>query len=368
MILKRKKKQEKKSKSKKEFKKEIIKNEETEDEFEKIDLGVWKKIFKILIKDKKIIVQMIIAVILLAANDLVYPLLNKYALEHYFNDSPDFSTKWVFIAAYAFIAIALGLTVWCFIRAASIVEENTTIEIRKQAFDKLQKLSFSYYDTTSSGWIMARMTSDARKLASIISWGIVDLLWGFMLMIGILIVSIIINWRLALILIILVPVFLILTMYFRKKILKEYRGVRKINSEITASFNESFMGSNTTKTLVLEKQNLSHVLCIVVRYFGKIKLGAGGLVRAYTKSATEVLKNHTIFLKKGYLIQITFPYSSQKTIDYLLKNKKILKKDFQEKVSYQLAIDENDFQNLSSRDDLEIKIMDNLYLPDLDNN
>ena len=232
-----------------------IKNEETEDEFEKIDLGVWKKIFKILIKDKKIIVQMIIAVILLAANDLVYPLLNKYALEHYFNDSPDFSTKWIFIAAYAFIAIALGLTVWCFIRAASIVEENTTIEIRKQAFDKLQKLSFSYYDTTSSGWIMARMTSDARKLASIISWGIVDLLWGFMLMIGILIVSIIINWRLALILIILVPVFLILTMYFRKKILKEYRGVRKINSEITASFNESFMGSNTTKTLVLEKQN-----------------------------------------------------------------------------------------------------------------
>ena len=48
-------------------------------------------------------------------------------------------------------------------------QENTTIEIRKQAFDKLQKLSFSYYDTTSSGWIMARMTSDARKLASIIS-------------------------------------------------------------------------------------------------------------------------------------------------------------------------------------------------------
>lgn len=255
MMFNKKKKQEKKSKQKNELKKDIIKNEETEDDFEKIDLGVWKKIFKILIKDKKVIIQMIIAVILLAANDLVYPLLNKYALEHYFNENPDFSTKWLFIAAYAFIAIALGLTVWCFIRAASIVEENTTIEIRKQAFDKLQKLSFSYYDTTSSGWIMARMTSDARKLASIISWGIVDLLWGFMLMIGILIVSIVINWRLSLILIVLVPVFLILTMYFRKKILKEYRSVRKINSEITASFNESFMGSNTTKTLVLERQN-----------------------------------------------------------------------------------------------------------------
>ena len=136
MMFNKKKKQEKKSKQKNELKKDIIKNEETEDDFEKIDLGVWKKIFKILIKDKKVIIQMIIAVILLAANDLVYPLLNKYALEHYFNENPDFSTKWLFIAAYAFIAIALGLTVWCFIRAASIVEENTTIEIRKQAFDK----------------------------------------------------------------------------------------------------------------------------------------------------------------------------------------------------------------------------------------
>lgn len=231
------------------------KNEDTDDDFEKIDLKIWGKIFKIIVKDKKSLTLMIIAVIMLALNDIVYPLLNKYALENFFSDNPDFSTKWLFIAAYAFIAIHLGVTVWCFIRAASIVEENTTIEIRKQAFDKLQKLSFSYYDTTSSGWIMARMTSDARKLASIISWGIVDLLWGILLMIGILIVTIILNWRLAIVLVILVPVFLLLTMYFRKKILREYRSVRKINSEITASFNESFIGSNTSKTLVLEENN-----------------------------------------------------------------------------------------------------------------
>ena len=85
-----------------------IKNEETEDEFEKIDLKVWRKIFKILIKDKKVIIQMIIAVILLAANDLIYPLLNKYALEHFFNDTPDFSSKWAFIIAYGCVAITLG--------------------------------------------------------------------------------------------------------------------------------------------------------------------------------------------------------------------------------------------------------------------
>lgn len=229
--------------------------EETEDDFEKIDFGIWKKIFKIIIKDKKIIVQMMVAVTFLAINDLVYPLLNSYAIEHYFSEHPNFDNSWFFIIVYALMGIALGVTVWSFIRAASIVEENTTIEIRKQAFDNLQKLSFSYYDTNSSGWIMARMTSDARKLASIISWGIVDLLWGFLLMIGILIVSFVVNWRLAIVLLELVPIFLWLTLYFRKKILREYRSVRKINSQITAKFNESFMGSSTSKTLVLEEKN-----------------------------------------------------------------------------------------------------------------
>lgn len=233
----------------------IHQDEEIEDDFEKIDLGVWKKIFKIIVKDKRILVQMIIAVIFLAVNDIVYPLLNSYAIEHYFSDEPNFENSIFFIFAYGFMAVALGVTVWCFIRAASIVEENTTIEIRKQAFDNLQKLSFSYYDTNSSGWIMARMTSDARKLASIISWGIVDLLWGFLLMFGILIVSFVVNWRLAIVLVELVPVFLLLTLYFRRKILREYRSVRKINSKITAKFNESFMGSSTSKTLVLEEKN-----------------------------------------------------------------------------------------------------------------
>ena len=50
---------------------------------------------------------------------------------------------------------------------------------------------------------------------------------------------------------------------------------------------------------VLEKNNLNHVLCIVIRYFGKIKLGAGGLVRAYTKSVTETIKNNIITLIPG---------------------------------------------------------------------
>ncbi len=233
----------------------MMEDELEELENEKINLGTWKKLFKVIFKSKKALIRMLIAVIIMTCIDIFYPLLNKYALETFFGENPDFSMRYLFYGLYALVALGMGISVWSFIRAASIVEEQTTYDIRIEAFRHLQELSFSYYDTTQSGWIMARMTSDTRKLASIISWGLVDFLWGFMLMIGILVASIIIDWRLALILVALIPIFFFLSMFFRKQILKQYRSVRKINSSITASYNEGFMGANTTKTLVLEKDN-----------------------------------------------------------------------------------------------------------------
>lgn len=114
---------------------------------------------------------------------------------------------------------------------------------------------------------------------------------------------------------------------------------------------------------VLEKNNLNHVLCIVVRYFGKIKLGAGGLVRAYTKSVTETLKNNIITLKKGFCIQITFPYDKLKTIDYLLKNKDIIEKEFNNTITYKIHVDTEELEQLKAIKEIEIEILYSLYIP-----
>lgn len=114
---------------------------------------------------------------------------------------------------------------------------------------------------------------------------------------------------------------------------------------------------------VLEKNQLNHVLCIVVRYFGKIKLGAGGLVRAYTKSVTETLKDHIISLKEGVCVQITFQYDKLKTIDRLLKDIKIIEKSFHNSVSYQIHISLEDLKILQAIKEIEIKILYSLYLP-----
>ena len=86
---------------------------------------------------------------------------------------------------------------------------------------------------------------------------------------------------------------------------------------------------------VLEKEELNNILVITVRYFGGIKLGAGGLVRAYTKSVTEALKQvEFIYLEEGYKIKTTFDYPDEKQITYIIGENNIIEKNFDNKITY----------------------------------
>lgn len=90
---------------------------------------------------------------------------------------------------------------------------------------------------------------------------------------------------------------------------------------------------------VLNKHNLNYVLCIVVRYFGGIKLGVGGLVRAYTKAASNVIvQNNIVELMPGYEIKIVIDYDRQKDLENIIKNTKY-DKGFDEKVTYLIKCD-----------------------------
>lgn len=90
---------------------------------------------------------------------------------------------------------------------------------------------------------------------------------------------------------------------------------------------------------VLENQNLNRILVVVVRYFGGIKLGAGGLVRAYTNSVSEGLKNCTIIeLEEGFVFDITFNYEQTKEIDYLCQSLNIIEKEYHDHVIYKIEI------------------------------
>lgn len=116
---------------------------------------------------------------------------------------------------------------------------------------------------------------------------------------------------------------------------------------------------------VLENNNLNHVLCVVIRYFGGIKLGAGGLVRAYTKSVTSCLENTKIIDKKEcQLIKITFSYDKVKMIDKII-NKNILLKEFENSITYTIAISKDEVKNtlkLLENYIINLEILDDNYI------
>ena len=111
---------------------------------------------------------------------------------------------------------------------------------------------------------------------------------------------------------------------------------------------------------LLEKRQLNHILCVVVRYFGGIKLGVGGLSRAYRKAANDVLlKSGIIELVDAYKVLLSFDYKNVKDVDYLLKNAKIIDKKFNDKVEYTFIISKNDIKKI---EEYNPSILDNTFI------
>lgn len=113
---------------------------------------------------------------------------------------------------------------------------------------------------------------------------------------------------------------------------------------------------------VLKKENLNHVLCIVIRYFGGTKLGAGGLIRTYSNVTKKSII--TKELQEGILLKIEFDYQKTKEIDYLLNKSNVIKKDFQSNPIYEVEITTRDFDKIEKalRQISKITILKNIYM------
>lgn len=230
----------------------MVKNEQI---YEKMNMNVWKDFFKYLVPYKKQFIRLIGLMVMLGTLDSSFPLLSKYAVDN-FVANKSLEGVGIYILIYLVAVILLSTVIYTFITLAGRLETQMAYDIRKIAFTKLQELPLSYYDDKAVGWLMARMTSDISRLSETISWGLVDFSWGLTMMTGVTIYMLILNWKLALITLSVIPVLAVISVYFQRRILKAQRAVRKINSQITGAYNEDIQGAKTTKTLVREDINL----------------------------------------------------------------------------------------------------------------
>lgn len=219
---------------------------------EKLDVGLWKKILMMLLENKKNLFLALFFVLFEAVIGIILPILNRYAIDVFYQGQGSTEAILKFALLYGGLVAVQAFLIYEFIYRSGLIEMDISYQIRQNVMEKLQNLPFSYYDKTPTGWIMARMTSDVSRLSEILSWSFNDLVWGFLVMMMLLVVMFTVNWKLALIIVVIVPMVYFVSSWFQKRILKNYRNVRAENSKITHGFSEGITGAKTTKTMGLE--------------------------------------------------------------------------------------------------------------------
>ena len=233
-----------------------------EQEFKgKFDLTLWISLIKQALPQRKRMAVLALVMIMNALVDTIFPLMTRYAIDKMIipKNIAGIST---FGFMYAGLVLFQFLMVYLLIDIAGRVETGMNYDLRKNCYKKLQSMSFSYYDRTPTGWIVARLSSDISRLGDVVAWGIVDLVWGVAMLIFTMGVVLSLSWQLALIMLALLPLITWIAIRFQISMFRSYRKVRKLNSMITSSFGEGIHGAKTTKTLVRESANLDEFMTL----------------------------------------------------------------------------------------------------------
>ncbi len=218
------------------------------------DIRSWKKLLPFLRPYRGLVGTVIALNLLVAVVDIALPLFQRYAIDAFIETGDLTGLPW-FAALYGLAIAVQALTVILFTRRSMRIEMQLGRDMKRACFVHLQTLSLSYYNVTPVGYLLSRIMSDTNRIAGMIAWNSIDILWALFYVLGVFGMMLLLNPGLALTVILIVPVISLLTVWFQDRILRWNRRVRKMNSRITSAYNEGIMGARTSKTLVIEEQN-----------------------------------------------------------------------------------------------------------------
>ena len=232
-----------------------------EQEYKKpFSFRVWAKMLPFFKPYRRFFVLTMGLNVFLAAVDVLTPLFQSYAIDHFIMKNTLDGLR-PFVVLYVLMIVAQTVSVYFSVHAATTIEMNVGRDLKWAQFEHLQTLSFSYYNTTPVGYIHARVMSDTLRIASMIAWGLVDMFWALIYVVSVFVIMFLMDGRLALILLMIIPGIALLTFYFQNRILHWNRKVRKINAQITSAYNEGITGVRTSKTMGIEPDNDREFFC-----------------------------------------------------------------------------------------------------------
>ena len=209
------------------------------------------KIIPYLARYKKRVYAMLFCGLLGSVVDIAQPILQRYSINHFIGGGTLDTLPW-FIAIYFGTILLSAAANYISCTDATCLEVWIDRDLRNDAFAHLQTLSFSYFNQNSVGYIHARVISDSSRIGSLFSWTLIDGVWQMAYLVGAIIVMLVINAKLALMVLTIMPIIVLLFSVFQSRLVRVNREVREINSKITGNFNEGITGAKTIKTLVIE--------------------------------------------------------------------------------------------------------------------
>ena len=221
------------------------------------DWSIWKRLFPILGRFKGRYLKMAVFTGVADLLDSMLPLFQLYAISR-FIEAGALEGLVPFTVCYALVIAVLSLMVVISTRQTMYIEMYLGRDLRKDLFEHLQTLSLSFYNVTPVGYLLTRVTNDTNRIAGNLAWGLNDMVDEIIYVVSSFAIMFTLNWKLALVVVLVVPFAAALTAYFQPRILQWNRKVRKINSKITGAFNEGITGAKTSKTLVIEDRSIGN--------------------------------------------------------------------------------------------------------------
>lgn len=239
--------------------------DEDDPQHSRLDAALWRRMLAHARPYRRSFVGLALAGMTVALCDILLPRVTGAVIDSTVTGAGN--RIWTYGAFYLGLVVLLALMVWFFIVMAGITATGVAYDLRRLAFARLQELSFSFYDHRPVGWLMARLTTDCDRISSVLPWTLLDAVWGCFLLSGITAMMFWMNWKLALVVLSIVPPLSIATAIYQKKLIRTQRLARKTNSKITAGFNEGIAGVRTTKAFVREEENLNEFQTLTAEMF-----------------------------------------------------------------------------------------------------
>jgi len=196
----------------------------------------------------------LVAIIAGSALQLVQPWLMKLAIDRYIATGDLAGLDWI---AGAFLATLLASFALEYVQTwmLQMTGQRIMFDMRLQIWQHLQRIDLQFYDRNPVGRLMTRVTTDVDVLNDLFTAGVVSIFGDVFTLIGIMIVLVVMDWRLALIAFSVLPLIVLVTQWFRRNVRDTYRTVRLWIARINAYLQEHITGMSTVQLFRRERRS-----------------------------------------------------------------------------------------------------------------